>query len=157
MAKCRHRHLKLFINTFSLTRWRFWAFWSPTSTIFWHKRRANQHSFIVTNFKSPTSLQRFYCGYNSAIGPNSTTQYMTRYSRKIGSPARHLDCTRPKFGERYPVEGIKMLGILPYAHLLCHWSSIHSHKTVKVPVKVLIKHSINRLLSSLVNRWYVLF
>ena len=69
----------------------------------------------------------------------------------------HQGCTRPKFGERYPVEGIKMLGILPYAHLLCHWSSIHSHKTVKVPVKVLIKHSINRLLSSLVYRWYVLF
>ena len=26
----------------------------------------------------------------------------------------HLGCTRPKFGERYPVERIKMLGILVY-------------------------------------------
>ena len=38
--------------------WRFWPFWSPSSTIFSHKRRApslircHQHPKIVANFKS---------------------------------------------------------------------------------------------------------
>ena len=30
----------------------------------------------------------------------------------------HLGCTRPKFGERYPVEERKMLGILVYTRNL---------------------------------------